>query len=53
MNGELYRKNLKNRESDKEGTQNLHLERATIALRQGASENANFEAITTTSETDS
>jgi len=50
---ELYRKNLKNRESDKEGPQNLHLERATIARRQGASEIANFEITPTTSETDS
>jgi hypothetical protein len=49
----VYRKNLKNRESDKEGLQNLHLERATIAQRQGASENANFGAPPTKSETDS
>ena len=48
----IYRNNLKNRESGKECPQNLHLERATIARRQGASENASFEATTTPLETD-
>lgn len=41
--GRLYRNNLKNREFSKEGPQNLHSERATIAGLQGVSENLNFE----------
>ena len=40
----LYRNNLKNREFGKEAPQNFDLEQATIAGRQGASENQNSEA---------
>ena len=39
----LYRNNLKNREFYKEAPQNFCLEQATIAERQGASENKNSE----------
>ena len=41
---EIYTNNLKNREFDKKGPQNFCSERATIAERQGASENKNAEA---------
>ena len=40
----LYRNNLKNRDFGKEGSQDLHSERETIAERQGSSENASPEA---------
>ena len=49
----LYRNKLKNREFDKEALQNFDLERATIALEQGASEDLNFEGKPTPSKTDS
>ncbi|HEX4839233.1 MAG TPA: hypothetical protein VFU89_02185 [Rhabdochlamydiaceae bacterium] len=49
----LYSNNLKNREFDKKGPQNFYSERATIAERQGASENKNSEANLTQSKTDS
>ena len=49
----VYRNNLKNREFGKEGPQNFHSERATIALQQGASENGNSEANPTSPKTDS
>lgn len=49
----LYRNNLNNQAYDKESPQNLHLEGAAIARGQGGSENANFEANPTMSETDS
>ena|GEM_PF-634142 len=49
----LYRNNLKNREFDKEASQNSHLERATIVRAQGASEEENFEKKPTPSKTDS
>ncbi len=49
----LYRNNLKNREFDKEAPQNFCLERATIAERQGASENKNSEVKPTPSKPDS
>ena len=44
---------MKNREFDKEVLQNFDLERATIALEQGASEDLNFEGKPTPSKTDS
>jgi antitoxin component YwqK of YwqJK toxin-antitoxin module len=50
---ERYRNNLKNREFDKEVSQNFHLEDATIVLHQGASEDENFEKKPTPSKTDS
>ena len=50
---DLYRNNLKNREFGKEDPQNLHSERATIAERQGASENTNSETNPTPPKTDS
>ena len=50
---ELYRNNMKNRDFDKEAYQNSCLERATIALGQGASEDKNFEGKPTQSKTDS
>ena len=50
---DLYRNNLKNRDFDKEAPQNSCLERATIALGQGASEDKNFEGKPTQSKTDS
>ena len=50
---EIYTNNLKNREFDKEGPQNFCSERATIADRQGASENKNYEANPTQSKPDS
>ena len=49
---QLYRNNLKNREFDKEAPQNFCSERATIAERQGASENKNCEVKPTPSKTD-
>jgi len=49
----IYRNNLKNREFGKEGPQNLDSERATIAERQGASENRNYEANPTQPKPDS
>ncbi|HEX4840050.1 MAG TPA: hypothetical protein VFU89_06375, partial [Rhabdochlamydiaceae bacterium] len=49
----LYTNNLKNREFDKEGPQNLCSEQATIVNRQGASENKNYETNPTQSKTDS
>ena len=49
----LYRNNLKNRDFDKEAPQNSCLERATIALGQGASEDKHFEGKPTQSKTDS
>ena len=52
-NATLYTNNLKNREFDKEGPQNLCSERATIVNRQGASENKNDETNPTQSKTDS
>ena len=47
-----YTNDLKNREFDKKGPQNFCSERATIAERQGASENKNSEANPTQSKTD-
>ena len=49
----IYRNNLKNREFGKEDPQNFRSERATIAERQGASENGNSEANPTRPKTDS
>src|SRR5689334_12995718 len=49
----LYRNHLKNREFGKEAPQNFDSERATIAERQGASENQNSEAKPTLPKTDS
>ena len=49
----LYRNNLKNRNFGKEAPQNLDSERATIAERQGASENQNYEVKLTLPKTDS
>ena len=49
----LYRNNLKNREFDKEASQNSYLERATIVLHQGASEDEDFEKKPTPSKPDS
>ncbi len=49
----IYRNNLKNREFDQEAPQNFCLERATIAGRQGASEDKNSGAKPTQSKTDS
>jgi len=40
----VYPNNLKNREFEKEGPQNFCSERASIANRQGASENKNYES---------
>jgi len=48
-----YANNLKNWNFDKEATQNFCLERATIAARQGASEDRNSELKPTPSKTDS
>ena len=53
LSSELYPNNLKNREFDKKGPQNFCSERATIAERQGASENKNSEANPTQSKTNS
>ncbi len=50
---DVYRNNLKNRDYDKEALQNFDSERATIAERQGASENRNSEEKPTPAETDS
>jgi|GEM_PF-1644716 len=50
---EIYTNNLKNREFDKKGPQNFCSERATIAERQGASENKNYEVNPTQSKPDS
>lgn len=50
---ELYTNNLKNREFGKEAPQNLCSERATIAERQGASENKDSEVKPTPPKTDS
>jgi hypothetical protein len=41
--GSIYRNNLKNREFDKEASQNSHLERATIVRATVSSEDENFE----------
>ncbi len=49
----LYRNNLKNRDFGKEAPQNFDSEQATIAGRQGASENQNFEVKPTKAKTDS
>ena len=49
----LYRNNLQNREFGKKAPQNFDSERATIADRQGASENRNFEEKPTLPKTDS
>ena len=49
----LYRNNLKNREFDKEASQNLDPERMTIAEGQGRVEDPNFEIKPTRSKTDS
>jgi hypothetical protein len=49
----IYRNNLKNRDFGKEVPQNFDSERATIAERQGASENQNSEEKPTQSKTDS
>jgi len=49
----LYRNNLKNWDFGKEAPQNFDSERATIAERQGASENQNSEEKPTQSKTDS
>jgi len=49
----LYRNNLKDREFDKKAPQNFCSEQATIAQRQGASENENCEAKPTQTNTDS
>ena len=49
----IYRNNLKNQEFSKEAPQNPCSERASIAARQGASENKNFEEKPTTLKTDS
>jgi hypothetical protein len=49
----VYRNNLKNREFGKEAAQILSLERATIAGRQGASEDSKSAAKLTPPKTDS
>ena len=49
----IYRNHLKNREFGKEAPQNFDSERATIAERQGASENHNSEGKPTPPKTDS
>src|SRR5580700_2353344 len=49
----VYRNNLKNREFDKEASQNSHLERATIVRATAASEDEYFEKKPTLSKTDS
>jgi hypothetical protein len=49
----IYRNSLKNRECDKEASQNFHLERVTIVRAQGTSEDENFEKEPTPSKTDS
>src|SRR5580700_11312983 len=49
----LYRNNLKNREFDKETSQNSHLEQATIVRAQALSEDENYEKKPTLSKTDS
>ena len=49
----LYRNNLKSRDFGKEAHQNLDWERATIAERQGASENQNYDEKPTSPKTDS
>jgi len=50
---DIYRNNLKNRDFDEEAPQNFCSERATIAGRQGASEDENYEVKPTKSKTDS
>jgi hypothetical protein len=50
---DVYRNYLKNREFDKEASQNSHLERATIVCAQGASEEENVEKKPTPSKTNS
>ena len=50
---DLYRNNLKDREFDKEASQNLDPEQMTIADRQGRVEDPNFEIKPTRSKTDS
>ena len=52
-NFSLYRNNLKNREFDKEASQNLDPEPMTIAEGQGRVEDPNFEIKPTRSKTDS
>jgi threonyl-tRNA synthetase len=47
----LHRNDLKNREFDKEASQDSHLERAPIVHAQGASEDENFEKKPTPSKT--
>src|SRR5271156_2123508 len=49
----LYRNNLKNREFDKEASQNSHLEQATIVRATALSEDENFEKKPMPSKTDS
>ncbi|MBS0650699.1 MAG: hypothetical protein JSR93_06015 [Verrucomicrobia bacterium] len=44
---------MKDREFDKVGLQNLHLEQATIARGQGPSENVHFKANPTQPKSDS
>ena len=51
-NKEVYRNNLKNRIYDKEALRNFRPERETIVREQGSSEDGNFEAKPTRSETD-
>jgi len=48
----IYRNNLKDREFGKKAPQNFCSEQATIAQRQGASENENCEAKPTQTKTD-
>ena len=48
----VYREGLKNRELAKEAPQNFRLEQATIAGRQGASEDENFEVKPTQAKPD-
>ena len=50
---QAHRNNLKNRDFNKEAPQNYDSERATIAGRQGASENHNSEVKPTPVKTDS
>ena len=50
---DIYRNNLKNRDFDKEAAQIFDLEQATIAARQGASEDQKDAAKPTPSKTDS
>jgi predicted MFS family arabinose efflux permease len=49
---QVYPRNLKNREFDKQAPQNSRLERATIVRAQGVSEGENFEEKLTLSKTD-